>query len=284
MIFSKVRKYLRVMRMLQRANIAMTRGHATRSQRALDPHNPLTWEFSGFSQHGEDGIIDVLTGKIARPNFSFVEIGASFGTENNTTWLAAVRKYRGLMVEGNPNARASLSLFFSEGLEIDVDTLELMVTPENAAQVISRSLYPDPDVFSMDIDGNDYYVLKSILEGGMKPKIIVVEYNSAFGPENSLTIEYQPDLGFLQAEETRLYYGVSIKGWKKFLGSHAYRFVTVDSSGVNAFFVNPAALRSKDISRIKGLPFRENMAQLARHRGGWKEQFELIREKPLVSI
>jgi F0F1-type ATP synthase membrane subunit a len=35
------------------------------------------------------------------------------------------------------------------------------------------------------------------------------------------------------------YYGVSISGWKNLLASYEYHFVTEETNGVNAFFINP---------------------------------------------
>jgi hypothetical protein len=38
--------------------LAFARAAATAGIRVIDPANPESWEFSGISQHGEDGIID----------------------------------------------------------------------------------------------------------------------------------------------------------------------------------------------------------------------------------
>lgn len=43
-----------------RVEMALARATATAATRAIDPADPETWEFSGFSQHGEDGILDYL--------------------------------------------------------------------------------------------------------------------------------------------------------------------------------------------------------------------------------
>ena len=44
----------------QRIAIALAKGGTSKLSREIDLRDPLTWEFSGFSQNGEDGIIDVL--------------------------------------------------------------------------------------------------------------------------------------------------------------------------------------------------------------------------------
>ena len=37
------------------------------------------------------------------------------------------------------------------------------------------AFHENPDLFSLDIDGNDFYIAKAILDGGFRPKIFVVE-------------------------------------------------------------------------------------------------------------
>ena len=57
--------------------------------RRIDLTRPATWEFSGFSQNGEDGILDVLRHQLTRSNRYFIEIGAADGIENNIGALAS---------------------------------------------------------------------------------------------------------------------------------------------------------------------------------------------------
>lgn len=58
-------------------------------------------EFSGFSQYGEDGVIDVLRWQLLSPNRYVVEIGAMDGTKNNGGWLLLAEPYEGLMIKGD---------------------------------------------------------------------------------------------------------------------------------------------------------------------------------------
>ena len=51
---------IRAARDLQFAQFKITKGMASRSSRQLQKNIPLTWQFSGFSQNQEDGIIDEL--------------------------------------------------------------------------------------------------------------------------------------------------------------------------------------------------------------------------------
>jgi len=71
-MISKLNRYLHHLRRMQRMNMALSRGAATSALRNVDLTKPDTWEFSGFSQNGEDGIIDVLTRQILKPNRYFI--------------------------------------------------------------------------------------------------------------------------------------------------------------------------------------------------------------------
>jgi len=267
--------------------IALARAAASSSLRELDPTDPLSWSFTGFSQNGEDGIIDYLTRRISEPNQYFVEIGASDGMENNTAWLAIAKRYGGVMVEGNEAASTACHQLISGpgGLNIRVESIRLLVTRENAPALLRTALHRNPDVFSIDIDGNDFYVVAALLEAGLRPRICAVEYNSAFGPTRCLTIEYSAEHA-VDFDDVRgsLYYGVSINAWRHFFASHGYRFVTVEASGTNAFFVDASEFDEDFTSALRGLDFQENEWQRMRTGLGWEGQFELIANRPLVRL
>jgi hypothetical protein len=281
-MFKKMRRYLWRLEDRQRINIALSKG-ALMGTRCIDLRRPETWEWSCFSQNGEDGIIDVLCSQLRESNRYFLEIGAADGIENNTAWLAVARNYGGLMVEGDLRLwKHARQLLPSSSLA--VECLQLFVTRENAASLIERALFSDPDVCSIDIDGNDYYVAAALIDAGLRPKIFVVEYNSAYGPEQRLTIEYTEDLDFLDAQSGRLYYGVSIAAWKAFFEQRGYRFVTVDRNGVNAFFADSARFDAGFLDAIQGTAFAENRLQLLRFRATWQSQFALIKDQRFVAI
>jgi len=283
MRIDKIVHYLLDARNYQRIAIGISKGGAMMSARRLNLAVPSTWEFSGFSQNGEDGILDILRKQLLSQNRYFIEIGAADGVENNSAWLVIAEKYSGLMVEGNARL-ASAARRNVMGYSIGTEVLNCFVTLESIESVIFHARYHDPDVFSLDIDGNDYYIAKALLERGLRPKIIVVEYNSAFGPERSATIKYSHKFVMSKHDEDQLYYGVSITGWRKLFLSFGYRFITVERNGVNAFFVDPAYFDPKFLNEIGGIEFGENQYQLRRYRVPNTEQFSYIEKYPLVDI
>lgn len=282
-MFGRLFNYLLDTRDRQRINIALSKGAAMMQARNIDLKQPASWEFSGFSQNGEDGILDVLRKNLLNNNRYFIEIGAADGIENNTGWLLVAEKYNGLLIEGNAQlverARRTVVRY-----SIGAECHNMFVTKESVRDMKAMAMHHDPDVFSLDIDGNDYYIAQAILESGFRPKIFVVEYNSVFGPERSMTIEYQPDFEFTKAHSTHLYYGVSISGWRKFFEHYGYRFVTVDRNGVNAFFVAPEFFEESFLDGVRGLIFAENQYQYKKFRVSSADQFALISDQKFIFI
>lgn len=267
----------------QRINAAIAKGGAMMQARRIDLSDPATWEFSGFSQNGEDGILDVLRRQLKASNRFFVEIGAADGIENNSSWLAVMEKYNGLMIEGNSwlASRANRTVV---PFSIGVECINLFVDTKNIGNIKELMSHLDPDVFSLDIDGNDYYIAQSVFAAGIRPKIFVVEYNSVFGPDRSLTIEYQDDFSYSKQDSTQLYYGVSLSAWKKLFNQHDYEFITVERNGVNAFFVDRSQFDSDFLKNVNGLEFAENRFQRRKFRMPDEKQFELIETRKFVDV
>lgn len=249
----------------------------------IDPSNPISWEFSGFSQNGEDGIINYLASKILHPNKYFVEIGSSYAIENNTTFLAIVKRWTGLMIEGDKKSY-QLCKHIINNKTFGVECLNVFVNKNNVEDILDKMIYKNPDLFSLDIDGIDYYLMEILLLAGIKPKIIVVEYNSAFGPEKSITVKYDERFDIVKAHPTRLYYGVSVKGWESLLKKYGYVFLSVESNGTNAFFIEKEAFSIDFLNLIKGLPFQENFFQYKKFKSGYKDQFKLIENMAFEQI
>lgn len=272
------------------------RAAATAAARRFSYTSPLSWEFGGFSQHGEDGIIDTLCGLVSNPDRFFVEIGSSDGVENCSSWLALARKYSGIMIEGNEESvRRCRQLL--RGRAWSVDVMCMMVDAENAPVIAKACPSPTPDFLALDIDGLDYHVMSALLGSGLRPKIISVEYNSVFGPDQCVTVPNSAPISRWDAHKSGLYYGASVGAWRKLLEPTGYRFVTVDSCGVNAFFVECSSFDEGFLNALDGLAFRDNQTDrngatapspeadgFNTPRRSWTTQFPLIAHLPLVQV
>lgn len=282
-MISALKNYLLNYRDRQRITIALSKGAAMMQARRIDLTRPGTWEFSGFSQNGEDGILDVLRSQLRKANRYFIEIGSSDGIECNCAWLVVAEQYRGIMVEGNPRLAERAQQMIT-GFSVGAECYNMFLKRETVQTLRSKAFHLDPDIFSLDIDGNDYYIAEAIFEAGFRPKIFVVEYNSVFGPQRSITVEYRDDFDFAKAHPTQLYYGVSIRAWRDFFERRGYRFITVDQKGVNSFFVDPVCFDTRFLKNVRGLEFAENQFQFKKVRIPSEEQFRLIADQHFVSI
>ena len=92
-MISKLKNLVLDMRDRQRINIALSKGAIALHDRKMIKTDPQSWEFSGFSQNGEDGILHMLRSQLLRSNRYFAEIGSADGVENNTSWMAVAEKY-----------------------------------------------------------------------------------------------------------------------------------------------------------------------------------------------
>lgn len=275
-------RFLFALRDRQRIIIGLSKGSISSTNRSIDLTKPSSWEFSGLSQNGEDGIINVLKNQLTKSNRYFIEIGTSDGLENNSAWLLITENFNGLMIEADKKlAERANNILIMYNQRIKV--ISKYVTIDNIDFLKAESQFLDPDFFSLDIDSMDYYVTKAVLDSGLRPKIFCVEYNSAFGPEKQLTIKYSDNFE-IGKDHHRLYYGVSINAWKKLFHENGYRFVTVDSNGVNAFFVNPEYFDSVFLDNIEPNHFCENQFQLEEHRTGHQDQFKLISDLDFYQV
>lgn len=280
---TKIARYLLHLRSMQRANMAMSRGAATSAMRRIDPHEPRTWEFCGFSQNGEDGLIEYLARGLSTPNRYFVELGGSNGLENNTTWLALSQRYGGVMIEGDPAASAFCKYWLAP-LCPGVEFHNIFLSAENSPHLKTILLHQDADIFSIDLDGCDYYIVQALLEHGFRPKIAVVEYNSVFGPENKLSIKYDPNFLKREGYGVSLYFGCSLAAWRQLFSSYGYEFITVDQNGVNAFFLDPKAIQPDFVVPAKKLEFQANISHSREYKIPWERQFELIKDMPFTKF
>lgn len=200
--------------------------------RRLTPDSPALAGYKIYSQTDEDGIIDEIFRRIGEGGRLFVEMGCGKGIENNTHALL-YKGWSGTWVDGSRERVDGIA----EWIPLDSPRLQVLcmfVTRENAASIVTQALArkqaQELDLLSVDIDGNDLYVLQQIV-ASVRPRVIVVEYNGKFPPPLSLTVRY--DAGHYWTGDD--YYGASLQALVD--GLAGYRLVACNVSGANGFFV-----------------------------------------------
>jgi hypothetical protein len=189
----------------------------------------LSHRFKLLSQNEEDGIILALLKLAGAPNHTFVEIGSG-ASGGNSGMLALEFGWRGLMVDIDEGKIARARAKF--GVNPHVSFEALAVSPENINALIERhGLQGEVDLFSLDIDSFDYWVLEAMT--ACSPRVMVLEYNGNFGPERSLAIARDTDM----SRAVKGFHGASLKALNKLAAAKGYKLLACDESGTNAFFV-----------------------------------------------
>jgi hypothetical protein len=218
-------------------------------------------EFKVFSQNGEDGIIQYLVSKVSIAARSFVEVGVQDYSESNTRFLLVNNYWRGLIVDSGTSHLAYLQQH-SLGWQRDIRGLSAFVTAGNINDLLGKAGFMgDIGLFSLDIDGNDYWVLQALTV--VSPRIVIVEYNSIFGPTAAVTVPYDPQFERTRAHYSNLYYGASISALAYLMQSKGYALVGSNRAGNNAFFVRRDLLDSvREVSPSEcyvASPFAESL-------------------------
>ena len=183
-----------------------------------------------YSQNGEDGILAELFRQIGGEKF-FVEFGVENGLECNTAYLARRLGWSGVMMEADERRFEELRKNYRRFPKIR--TVRALVTVENASRMFSEAGIPrEFDLLSIDIDGNDYWVWKTLLTE-YTPRVCVVEFNANYPPPALWVLEY--DSAFRWDDTT--YFGASLSSLTALGESAGYALVGTDCNLVNAFFV-----------------------------------------------
>ncbi len=192
-------------------------------------------EFKVYSQWGEDGIIQYLLDRVPVERAIFVEFGVETYRESNTRFLLTNNNWSGLVLDGlqeNIDYIRKDDIYWKHNLKAE----RAFIDRENINSLIdTNGISGDIGLLSVDIDGNDYWVWKSI--DVINPRIVICEYNSIFGYEKEVVIPYAPDFIRSEAHYSNLYWGASIAAFTRLGREKGYALVGSNSAGNNLFFV-----------------------------------------------
>jgi hypothetical protein len=187
-------------------------------------------EYKLTSQNNEDGIIEYIFTKIPSNNY-FVEIGFDLFEFNSLNLIQ--KGWKGELIEYNSDEclvlKVLLKRFFSNS---SIKVLNEKIIKENVNSIIfGDNKNKKIDFFSIDIDGNDYWVLKELdLEN---INVVCCEYNHWIAKNEKKTIRYNPE----HIYENDGYFGASLIAISDLMNTKGFDLVAVESSGTNAFFV-----------------------------------------------
>ena len=205
---------------------------AARDPRHSDVRRLLGYGYKGYSQGDEDGIIDEIFRRIGTTNRYFIEFGVGEGLENNTAALL-LAGWRGTWLEGSGPDVAHIRQRFEQQLASDaLRVRQTFITAENIETLFAEADVPDePDLVSIDIDGNDYWVWRAMTR--YRPRVVVIEYNAIFGRSARCVVPYRSD----RVWDGSSHYGASLAALEILGREKGYALVGCSFQGTNAFFV-----------------------------------------------
>lgn len=225
-------------------------------------------EFKVFSQWGDDGIIQWLANNLDFPNKTFVEFGVENYRESNTRFLMMNNNWSGLVMDGS-ESNVSQIINSEYYWKYTLSAKSAFIDKDNINNLLSSSeLHEDVGILHIDLDGNDYWIWKEIR--AISPIVVIMEYNSVFGIDRSITIPYEKDFYRTKAHYSNMYYGASLRALHQLSTEKGYSFIGCNSAGNNAYFVRKDKLN--DSVREISL---ENGYVLSRFRDSRNEKGEL---------
>jgi hypothetical protein len=183
-----------------------------------------------FSQSDEDGLTLEILRRLKIDKGTFIEFGVGTGLENNTIVLLAMG-WRGVWIGGQTMDfpyRPNDDFMFLHSWIVLENIVTLTIAGLNHLQIMN------PDVISIDLDGNDIYFIEAVLSHGLRPSLFIVEYNGKFPPPIRFQIDYNPSHGMLGDD----YWGASLQTLADKFNNYGYSLVCCNGhSGANAFFI-----------------------------------------------
>lgn len=199
-------------------------------------------ELKVFSQNGEDGIIDFLLSKLnlIPRSTNFIEIGVGDYRESNTRFIYNQFHPKGLIIDciDNMEAKVKPHVNMWKG---DLRICNTQINSKNINEILKNNCEYEIDLFSLDIDSVDYWIIKELRNN--ISKIFVAEFNPVFGPDLKVTVPNIDGFDRTKYHYSNLCYGMSLRALIELMKEKNYYFIGTNLQKMNAFFI------SKDFSK-----------------------------------
>jgi|LakMenE18May11ns_1017448.scaffolds.fasta_scaffold9937618_2 hypothetical protein len=192
---------------------------------------------------GETQAIQNILSRIGDHCYYLVDIGASDGiTQSSTVKFLVDYNYSGLLFESEPNNFSKLAFLYND--RMDITLTKAKITPNNIVDfMVAHAVPQNFSLLNLDIDSYDLEVLRSLLVGGFKPKVISMEINEIFPPNIEFEVGYSDEHSWQGGH----FFGCSVASADKTLRSLGYSLVAIEYN--NAFFVDDPVVGKFNLKR-----------------------------------
>jgi hypothetical protein len=205
-------------------------------QKGLQPFSDTG--FRCFSQNDEDGLLLYIFSLLGTTNKRVVEICASDGIECNAANLIVNHGWYGLLFDGDEANTARGRRFYSRCRDTFSHPPTLVtawITAENVNDLVADNGFAgDIDLLSLDLDGMDYWIWKALT--CVRPRVVVLEFTSRWGPHQAVTLPYQADFR-MNWDRHPWCSGASLAAFANLGRERGYRLVGTHRLGFNAVFL-----------------------------------------------
>ena len=117
----------------------------------------------------------------------------------------------------------------------DLRVCNQKIDSENILDLLNNNCNYEIDLFSIDIDSIDYWIIKKLKNN--ISKIFVAEYNPVFGAELEVTVPNISGFERRKYHYSYLCYGMSLKALINLMDQKGYYFIGTHLQKINAFFI-----------------------------------------------
>lgn len=202
------------------------------------------------SQWGEDGLIEEIFRRIGIQEKICIEFGAWDGKHLSNVWnLWHELNWSALLIEGDKKKFNDLVSYTSKFEKVKPHCAYVKSNGKNCLDEIIKKTFPKKtiDLLSIDIDGNDYYILESL---EIKPRIIIIEYNPTIPVDMELI------------QETDQYFGSSAFSINNLAHEKGYRLITATET--NLFFIHKDEFKKLQIDEptLQDVYLKDNLTYI----------------------
>jgi len=212
------------------------------------------------SANGQDGLFEKIFEIIGPSNRWCVEFGAVDGKTGSNTWhMINNHGWSGVLIEADPALAKELRDNYRGNQKVHTFETVVTIEGENAIDsILSRTPIPaDFDLCSIDIDGNDYHVWKSMTK--YRPRVVCIEFNYTAPNDVIFVQDPNPDtcqgcslLALIELGKEKGYELVAATAWDGvFVDAELYAKFGIEDNSIDAMW-NPHMRELKILQGFDG--------------------------------